>query len=197
MDSCFVHSNESIHLYYVKSISKHCFEIVIRSRLWSTVSKRSTHLADSFFILNCSCKIEITVPCDMPVKCLNKLVHFHSSISQNNIVDFINDFWAASIGYLERGASHVDVQPRLNSFSQLYTSQTLVQICYEHYPLRFWFLSALNLSYRCLITARNSFFSILHILQRLFALIIYRNETTQWIPFKIWQLRDATCQKVI
>ena len=28
---------------------------------------------------------------------------------------------AASIGRSERGASHVDVRPRLNSFTQLYT----------------------------------------------------------------------------
>jgi len=54
---------------------------------------------------------------------LNKLAHFHSSISQNNIVNFINDFWRSnlSIGRLERGASYVNVWQRLNSFTQLYT----------------------------------------------------------------------------
>jgi len=80
---------------------------------------------------------------------LNKLAHFHSSISQNNIVDFIDDFWgvAASIGRPERGASHVDVQPRLNLFTNYIQSQTLMQMCYEHYPPRLWFLSVLNLSY--------------------------------------------------
>jgi len=28
---------------------------------------------------------------------LNKLAHFHSSINQNNIVNFINDFWRSSL----------------------------------------------------------------------------------------------------
>ena len=34
------------------NISKHCFEIVTRSHLGSTVSKCGTHLADSFFVAN-------------------------------------------------------------------------------------------------------------------------------------------------
>ena len=73
----------------------------------------------SFFISNCLCKIEITVwyACG-----LNKVfAQFHSSISQNNIADFIVNFsWffgIAEIGCPER----VDVRPRLSSFTQLYT----------------------------------------------------------------------------
>jgi len=77
MDPCFIHSNEidaEIHLKLRWNISKHCFEIGTRSHLWSTVSKRGTHLVDSFFIPNCSCKIEITVPCDMSVTSTSSLV---------------------------------------------------------------------------------------------------------------------------
>jgi len=39
---------------------------------------------------------------------------------------------AASIGRPERHVSHVDV--RLNSFNQ--SIQSLVQMCYKHYPTR-------------------------------------------------------------
>ena len=42
---------------------------------------------------------------------------------------------AASVGRPELGASHVDVQPRLNLFTQLYTIANAVQMCYEHYRL--------------------------------------------------------------
>jgi len=66
MDPCFIHSNESTQKFVWITL-KHCFEIVTRLRLRSTMSKRGTHLADSFFIFNCLCKIEFTVPCDMLV----------------------------------------------------------------------------------------------------------------------------------
>ena len=123
------------------------FEI-INGRAYSLqVSKHGTHLVDNFFISNCSCKIEICAmwyaPCD-----LNKFAYFHSSISQNNIVDFIDDFWRSSLNYRRPkwGTSHVDV-PRLNSFTQLSANQSaLVQMCYEHYSIRPWFLLALNFS---------------------------------------------------
>ena len=43
----------------------------------------------------------------------------------------------ASIGRPERDASHVDVRPHLNSFTQLYTdANAAVQMSYEHYPTR-------------------------------------------------------------
>ena len=41
-------------------------ESVTRLRLFATVNKYGTHLADSFYIHNFSWKIVITVPCDMP-----------------------------------------------------------------------------------------------------------------------------------
>jgi len=73
---------------------------------------------------------------------LNKLAHFHSSIKISMISGV-----ATSIEHPERDASHVDVLPRLNSFTQLYTvTNADADVCYEH-PIRLWFLSALNLSY--------------------------------------------------
>jgi len=86
----------------------------------------------------------------------------------------------------ERGASHVDIRPRLNSFTQLYTVanagadvlRTLSNSALISFGVK-------PFIYRCLITARNSFFSSLQKIQRLFALIVYRNETTRWIPLKI------------
>ena len=46
----------------------------------------------------------------------------------------------ASIERLERGALHVDVRPRLNSFTQLYTvANAVVKMYYEHYQLGFDF----------------------------------------------------------
>jgi len=160
MDPCFVHSNESTQNYV----------------------KTSPNI-----VLNCSYKIEITVPLWYAYG-LNKLAHFHSSISQNNIMDFIDDFWKQPIGCLERGASHVDVRSCLNSFTQLYTVANGADVLWKmYYPTRlsFRFFSSvdfLNLSYRCLIIALNLFFSILQKIQRLFALIVYRNKTTRWIP---------------
>jgi len=67
MDPCFVHSNEStqkfiwITLKHLQTLfwNRHTVALMIHS-------KRSIHLADSFFISNYSCKIEITMPCDMP-----------------------------------------------------------------------------------------------------------------------------------
>jgi len=53
---------------------------------------------------------------------LNKLAHFHSSISQNNTWTLSMIFGVAVlIGRPERDAPHVNVRSRLNSFTQLYT----------------------------------------------------------------------------
>ena len=41
---------------------------------------------------------------------------------------------AASIGRPEQGALHVDVRPRKIYSPNCIQSQTLVQMCYEHYP---------------------------------------------------------------
>jgi len=47
--------------------SKHCSKIFTRVRFWSAVSKRGTHLAQSFFISNSSCKIYPTRSFEMPI----------------------------------------------------------------------------------------------------------------------------------
>ena len=78
------------------------------------MNKRGTHLADSFFIPN-SYKIEITVPCDMPMISTSSHIFTRRSIK---IISWMISGVAASIG---RGASHVDVRPHLKSFIQLYT----------------------------------------------------------------------------
>ena len=39
------------------NLSEHCFAVVTWIHFWSTLSNRSTHLADNFFMRKCSCKI--------------------------------------------------------------------------------------------------------------------------------------------
>ena len=109
------------HLDYVE-IPPNIILKLSRSHLWSTVSKRGTHLADSFFIPNCSCKIEITVPCDMPVASISSRTFTRRSVKTISWILSMISGVAASIGHSERDASHVDVRPRLNSFTQLYTT---------------------------------------------------------------------------
>jgi len=93
------------------------------------VSKRGTYLADSFFIPNCSCKIEITVPYDMPVA--TSVLSFVDQSKQYRGSLSIIFGVAASIGRSEQDALYVDVRSRLNSFTQLCESHMM---CYEHYP---------------------------------------------------------------
>ena len=99
---------------------------------------------------------------------------------------------AVSIGRLERGASHVDVRSHLNSFIQLYTVANVgADVLWTLSNSTLISFGVKSFIHRYLITARNSFFSILQKIQRLFALIIYRkfftrNYLTRWIPFKIW-----------
>ena len=165
------------------NISKHYFEIVTRSRLWSTVSKRGTHL-DSFFIPNYSYKIKITMLCDMPVASTSS----RTFISQNNIVDFIDDFWRSSFNWTSWTRCIICGCTTTFKFTQLYTVTNAgtdvlwtlsnsALICFGVKPF----------IYRYLITTRNSFFSILQKIQRLFALIVYRNKIMRWIPPKTWQ----------
>ena len=106
-NGCFVHSNESTQKFIWNSlrwnISKHCFEIITRSRLWSTVSKRGTHLADSFFIPNCSCKN--WNHCAMWYVCgLNKRSCTFTCRSVKTIswIFFIDDFWRSSLNWTSR-----------------------------------------------------------------------------------------------
>jgi len=120
MDLCFVHSNESTQKFIWITLKhlQYSFEIVTRSRLWFTVSKRGIHLADSFFKPNCSCKIEVTVPCDMPVASTSLRTFTRRSIKTIPWTLSMISGVAASIERPERGTSHVDVRPFLNSFTQ-------------------------------------------------------------------------------
>ena len=162
--SMFRFSNDSIQKFiWITLKSPNIFEI-ITSCLRSTVNKRGTHLADSFFILNCSCKIEITVPCDMPVASTSSRTFTRRSVKTISwILSMISDV-AASIGRLERGASHVRsfkfIHPIVYS-CKLYTGVDAIQHV-------LWTLSnSALISFgvklficRC-FTARNSFLSIL------------------------------------
>ena len=103
--SMFRHSNESteIHLNYVETSPN----IVLKSshdHTYDPVSKRGTYLADSFFIPNCSCKIEITVPCDMPVASTSSCTFTCRSVKTISWTLSIISGVAASIGRPERGA---------------------------------------------------------------------------------------------
>ena len=154
----------------------YCFEIVIRAGF-----TMSTHLADSFFI-NCSCKIEITVPCDILVSSTSLCTFTRWSVLVKTIswtLSMISGV-AASIGRLERDASHVDVRPCLNSFTQLYTVVNIgADVLWT--LTRLWFLSALNLSYVDVWSLHETHFFPFCKIQR-FALIVYRNESMRWIP---------------
>jgi len=160
------------------------FQLVLKSsRGHAPQWANGTHLADNFFILNCSCKIEITVICLWSQQaCALPLVD-HS----NQYREFYRWFLVASIGRPERGALHVDIRLHLNSFTQLYTvpANASADVLWTLSNSAFSFGVKLFICI-CWITAWNSFFSILQKIQRLFALIVYRNETTRWIPFKIW-----------
>jgi len=52
---------------FLLKLSKHCSQFFMWVRFWSAVSKSSTHLAQSFFISNPSCKIYPTHSFEMPI----------------------------------------------------------------------------------------------------------------------------------
>jgi len=131
------------------------------------------HLADSFFIFNCSCKIEITVPCDMPMAVST------SSRTRRSVKTIL---WTLSM------------QPQLDVPNEvtygcmtmfkfihpiIYNHKQLVQICSTLTNSALISSGVKLFICRCLITARISFVSVLQKIQRLFALIIFRNETTR------------------
>ena len=141
------------------------------------------------FLPNCSCKIEITVPCDMPVASTSSRIFIRQLVKTISWILSTISGVAISIGCPKRSASHVDVRPRLNSFTQLYTVANAV-----HYPTRLWFLSALNLSYVWLLHetrffAKNTKFVRFNHLQK------WNHAMNS--KFYSNQLRDATCQKVM
>ena len=187
MDPCFIHSNEStqkfiwITLKHLQTLfwNRH---MVALSQWANAASYQAFHI--QLFVQNWN-------HCVMWYACdLNKLVHFHSSIKTISWTLSMISGVAASIGRPE--VHHVDVWPHLNSFTQLCTvaGANALWTLFNSALISF---SVKPFICGCLITAQNSFFSILQKIQRLFALIIYRNETSQWIPLKIWQQSTERC----
>jgi len=146
MNPCFVHSNESTQKFIWITL-KSSPNIVLkssRSHLWSTVNKRGTYLADSFFISNCSCKIEITVPCDIPVTSTSSRIFTRRSVK--TISWIIDDFWHSNLNWTSR--------TRCMTCGCTTTFKFIYPIIYRKRCCRcamniiqLWFLSILNLSY--------------------------------------------------
>ena len=62
-------------------------------RFWSIVNNHGTHLAQSFLMHKCVCKILTNSSVEM----VTILTHFHFQIIQNNIMDFIDNFWCSDL----------------------------------------------------------------------------------------------------
>ena len=173
------------------NIFKHCFEIVTWSRLWSTVSKCGTHLADSFFIPNWSCKIEITAMWSL---CLNKLALSLRSVKTISTLLMISGMPQLKF----RTRCITCVRSRLNSFTQLYTVANA-----DANMLRTLSNSAL-ISFgvqplcRYLIT-KLVFFHFAKNTKVVRFNRVYRNEIREMNSAQNLsnQLRDITCQKVM
>jgi len=111
MDLCFVHNNEStqkfiwIMLKHLQTLfwNHHTIALIV------TMSKRGTHLADSFFIPNCSCKIGTPVSCDMPMASISSLTFTLRSVKTISWTLSMMSDVAISIERPERGASHVEI----------------------------------------------------------------------------------------
>lgn len=67
MDQCFVRDYEKAHNSSGLQLNKakYFFEVVPQIHLWSNVSKRGTHIADSVLFPKCTSKIEIPETCDI------------------------------------------------------------------------------------------------------------------------------------
>lgn len=91
IDPCFVDSNKTEQTIVLIT----AFEIVIRLHLWSSMSNRRSHLADSFFMFKYSCKIWcIHFSCD--TNNMSQFVHFHFSIIRYHFMDCIDYFGVTS-----------------------------------------------------------------------------------------------------
>jgi len=157
MNPCFVHSNESTQKFIWITL-KSSPNIVLkssRSHLWSIVNKRGTYLADSFFISNCSCKIEITVPCDIPVTSTSSRIFTRSVKTISWIID---DFWHSNLNWTSRtrcitcGCTFKFIYPiiyRKRCCRCAMNIPTLISFGIKPFICK------------CLITARNLFFFIL------------------------------------
>ena len=98
-----------------KKWNKHSFEVVTRLRLWSSVSNRGTHLADSFLMSKYSCKMWCTRSVEMPTASATS--HTFILLSSNIIPWILSTISGVmtSFGRPERLASLVLVRPQRNS----------------------------------------------------------------------------------
>jgi len=148
---------------------------------WGSVSKRGTHLADSFFPI--VYKIEITVPCDTPVVSTSSRTFTRQSVK--TISDFIDDFWRSNLNWTSR--------TRCITYGCTTTFKFIHSIVYNCIANTgadvLWTLfNSVLISFGVKpfigVWSRNSFFFAKN--TKVVRLIVYRNKITRWIPLKIW-----------
>lgn len=94
-------------------------EVVTRLRLLSGVSKRGTHLAESFLMPKISCRIWSTRFFEMPtVSAISRTFSRRSANTRSWIFGVFSSV-VAVFGAPWRGSSNLDERPRLNSLNQV------------------------------------------------------------------------------
>lgn len=97
--------------------AKYCSEVVTRLRLLSGVSKRGTHLADSFFIPKISCCICLERSFEMrTISAISCTFNRRFTKTRSRIFVALSSE-AALFGAAGRGASKTDVPARWNSLN--------------------------------------------------------------------------------
>ena len=89
-----IHSNKLTQksVSFLLKRSKHCSEIFMRVHFWSAVSKHGTHLAQSVFISNSSCK-NIFYTFFWNAYSLSNFMHFYLLVIQYHILHLFIDLW--------------------------------------------------------------------------------------------------------
>src|SRR5436190_22033977 len=100
------------------NMSKQCFEVVMRFRLCSNVSKRGTHLADSFLMPNVSCRTFCMRSVEIYTMLVISLIFTRRSANTISWILLTISSVVTSIGRPGRFSSKMDVRPRLNSLNQ-------------------------------------------------------------------------------
>jgi len=106
MDPRFIHRHKTSKK--VRSITlqqRQTIESSTRCCFWSTVSKRGTHRADSFFISKRSCKMYLARSFEMPTASANSRNFTLRSLKTIRCTCFTISAFVASFGLPERGAS--------------------------------------------------------------------------------------------
>ena len=118
MNSCFINTYITSQNYFKLrwNMPKHCSDATTRARLWSAVSKRGTHLADSFLMPKHSCKMCHTHPTEM--FSLTNLTHFQSMIVEYNVVDLIDHFLRSHLFWTSRTLSITCSNTAATKFSE-------------------------------------------------------------------------------